>query len=107
VTFTPAVIACESAPAASSLMTSHNRIEIVLPDRLRLIADATLDAIAEGPRCARGTALERAAHDQSKAWMAVSTCHPSPTSTAIILHVFRVFQRPSGASSKPSLALKG
>jgi hypothetical protein len=54
VTFTPAVIACESAPAASSLMTSHNRIEIVLPDRLRLIADATLDAIAEGPRCARG-----------------------------------------------------
>jgi hypothetical protein len=44
VTFTPAVIACEGAPAASSLMTSHNRIEIVLPDGLRLIADATLDA---------------------------------------------------------------
>jgi transposase len=44
VTFAPAVIGCEGAAAASRPSASQNRIEIVLPDGLRLIVTASVDA---------------------------------------------------------------
>jgi transposase len=44
VTFAHAVIACEGADVASRSRTPENRIEIVLPDGLRLIVDSTVNA---------------------------------------------------------------
>jgi|SRR5215468_2936959 len=44
VTFARAVIACEGAPVAAGATAAPSRIEVVLPDGLRLIVDAAVDA---------------------------------------------------------------